>query len=176
MGDPMAVERVGSKGLAVAAVLAALVLASAAWQRLRQLDFSACRQHLADGDLEHDERLALLARLCATADGSRPAEAMAAALAEVAREDLPAFYRRRGCAAGELPLRPADVATFDAATCDTASFGDDVLHRLLLAFCAEARGEGDSAKARYAEVQQSARLYRMAAAGELCAQGLSRLR
>lgn len=172
----MSVERLGSKGLLVAALLAAVVLGSAAFARLRPLDFATCRQQLADGDLEGEERRDRLTRLRAAADPARPVERLAAALAAVALEDLPAFFAQRGAADGSLPVSAQDVAGLDAAALDTAAFGDDVLRRLLDAFCLEARGDRDAARARYAEVQQSARLYRMAAAGELCAQGLARLR
>lgn len=172
----MTAERFASKGLLVAAALAALVLGTSALARFRPLDFATCRQQLADGDLEGDERRARLVRLCAVADPGVPVERMAAALACVALEDLPGFFSRCGTAPSVLPVSAQDVAGLDAASCDTAAFGDDVLRRLLDAFCAEARGDRDTARTRYAQLQQSARLHRMAAAGELCAQGLARLR
>lgn len=171
----MTVERLFSPALVVAAVVATAVLCVSGWSHLRPRGFAELRQQLVDADLEGDERRAALRALVGAADPSRADEQLAAALVSVALDDLDGFHRRRGCEVARLPLRASEAETFDDAFCSSASFGDDVLHRLLLAWRSEARGDRDGARAAYSQVGRSARLYRMAAAAELCAQGLARL-
>jgi hypothetical protein len=126
-------------------------------------------QRLADGDLEGEERQALLRRVEAAAQGQEERGLrLAGAMAAVALGDEEAWVRHVRALGGGLPVRPDDVGFLDAA-----ALGDPVLGALLQAMLAEARGEPDAA-ARYAQVEASSRLFHMPFARRLAAAGRER--
>jgi hypothetical protein len=128
-------------------------------------------QRLADGDCERSERLQLLRAVQTLAAGSTDrATMLLAAMASVALEDAPAYANWELLLGGAPPLQPDDAGLLAAA-----ALGDPVLAALLAAMMAE-RTRAPDAAYRYGQVEASSRLFEMALAGRLAADGRLRVR
>lgn len=152
---------------AMAAVL--LLFGWAAWLRWRPVPFAELVETLRCGDVEHDERVALLRRLVALDPVADPAVALCRVTAAIALDDEPALRAARGPAG--TPVLGADDTRF----LDLAGLGDPVLTPLLSAMAAELAGDAAAARTRYGQVAASSRLFGMELAGRLCQEGLARL-
>ncbi len=149
-------------------VVAALV-GSGLWMREWSPGLGRAIELLADGDLDGEERAAMLARtvaLARSAPGLR--ERWAGLLAAVALEDRVAFSAARAQLPGDPPAVP------EGAERQFLDLGDPLLANVLAAFVAEAAGDRAGAKVHWQQVAAQARLARRPFAGELAAAGVQR--
>lgn len=167
----MARERVFTVPLICFLTVVGAVLADAAVQRLWPPSLAEVHRLLADGDLEHAERVGMLERLRAAggASSATRGDRLAGAMAAVGLEDETGYLALAGAAVP--PVQPADVEFLD-----TAAFGDPVLRPLMQAMLAEAGGHRDDARRRYEQVAASTRLFGMDLAHRLAEAGAVRLR
>ncbi|MGE3173894.1 MAG: hypothetical protein AB7O97_14815 [Planctomycetota bacterium] len=162
-------DRVWTASLLAAVAAVLLLFGWAAWLRWRPVPFAELLQTLRDGDVEHDERVALLRRLIAMDPVTDPAAPLCRVTAAIALDDEPALRAARG------PAGTPVLGVADAPFLAQAGLGDPVLTPLLLAMAAELDGDDEAARARYGQVAASSRLFGMGLAGRLCQEGLARL-
>ncbi len=127
---------------------------------------------LRDGDLEHDERIALLQRIFAAANDQLPGDdpALLRAMAAIALEDEAGYRKWSGGKALPFATAPA------AERIEQASLGDPVLGALLRAMVRESVADRDGARLAYSQVERSSMLFRMPLAQRLAAEGRERIR
>ena len=167
-------ERVWTRALLVFLAGCAAVVAGAIAVHSWPVTPAAALATLRDNDVEARERRALLQVLVATAAGRDEPAALrlGRAMAAVALEQE-AAYRAFAEAAGQRnPVRAGEAS---AELLASAALGDPVLAALLAAMAAEAAGRADDAATGYRQVAASSRLFHMALAGRLAAEGLHRV-
>jgi hypothetical protein len=127
---------------------------------------------LRDGDLERDERLALLQCIFAAANDQLPGNdpGLLRAMAAIALEDEPGY--RKWCGGRPLPF----VAAPAADRIEEVALGDPVLGALLRAMVRESVADRDGARLAYSQVERSSMLFRMPLAQRLAAEGRERIR
>jgi hypothetical protein len=130
-------------------LLVAALVASGLWQRASAPDLTAACRLLADGDLDGDERKAMLRRIQVLAAGANDATAKwAAHLAAIALEDREA-YAASVPGPGELPA---------AGDRELLHLGDPMLGNVLAAGVAEAAGDREEALRRWRWAEAQSRL------------------
>lgn len=157
--------------LAVFLTLVAGVLAFAAWQRLREPTPDEAIVLLADGDLDREERQAVLEVLVEQgARSSRVAHRWAGMLAAVALERRDAFEAALDGLQGPGPgmQRPANVDL------EFLDLGDPLLHNILHALLAEAQADRPAGLRRWRQVEAQCQLMNRPLAAELAAAGIQR--
>ena len=169
----MTMERapVFSRPLLCFLALVAAILLRGLNDRCGPVTLRIATQRLADGDCERSERLQLLRAVQRLAAGSTDrATMLKAAMAAVALEDAPGYANWEALLGGAPPLQPDDAGFLAAA-----ALGDPVLAALLAAMLAERTRAPDAAD-RYGQVEASCRLFGLALAGRLAADGRQRVR
>lgn len=162
-------EPVLTPALVVFLCFVAALVGSGLWTREWSPGLGRAIELLADGDLDGEERSAMLARtvdLARSAPGLR--ERWAGLLAAVALEDRNAFTAARAQLPGDPPAVPI------AAERELLDLGDPLLANVLAAFAAEAAGDRTGAQRHWQQVAAQARLARRPFAGELAAAGVQR--
>lgn len=128
---------------------------------------------LADGDLDGDERIRMLRRTLALAEGDDGvAHRWAGLLAAVALDDRAAFARfrdRLGPGGSAPPLPPP-------AEREPLGLGDPALASVFTAMAAEAQGDRAEAGKRWLQVAAQARLTNHPFTAQLAAEALQRLK
>jgi hypothetical protein len=153
-------------GASIAAVAVAFLVSR--WPQ----PLPAVLEALQVGDVEHEERVALLQRIFAAANESVPGAdvALIRAMAAIALDDEAGY--RKLCGGRALPFAAAP----SPEQVQQASLGDPVLGALLRAMVRESVADRDGARDAYSQVERSSFLFRMPLAQRLAAEGRERIR
>jgi hypothetical protein len=159
-------EKIITWPLAVFLAAVAAILSGAAWTKFRTPGADEAVRELADGDLDGEERVAMLRHLLAAAlRSTEPREQWAGLMAAVSLGDGPGHATLQANLAGST-FRPA------AEDREWLALGDPMLRNVLTATIAAAEGRTEDAAVAWRRVEAQSRLTGHAFAGELAAAAL----